>query len=199
MRLRFLVVAVVVFACAPASAQYFRNSAFSVKAGWFGLGSTFDNLTQQTIWNMTDQVAVGAGANFAIGYNLWLDSAAIIGGGALVIPDPQETLFTLAIDTGLRYNFMEERVRPFIAGHVSYLQVVTPSAQIPQNAFLEGAPFWVGARLGGGVELFLLDDQSLMLEATLNGYVGANDPPLNGPRTYVLPALQALASYQIYF
>lgn len=200
MRLRFLMVAVVVFCCAsPASAQYFRNSAFSVKAGWLGLGSTWDNATRQKIWNMSDEGVIGAGANFAIGYNLWLDSSAMIGGGQLVIPDPQEILFTLGIDTGLRYNFLDEKVRPFVAGHIQYLQVVTPSAQIPGNAFFGNAPFWIGARVGGGVEVFVIDDQSLMAEVTINGYIGANTPPPGGIATFVLPAGSGLLSYQIYF
>jgi hypothetical protein len=204
MRLRLLLVVVLASAFAsPASAQYFRNNAFTIKAGWMGLGSTWDSATGLKMWNMSDQVQIGAGYSYALGYQLWLDTSATLGMGALRIPDDefggQQLIADLTIDTGLRYNFLEERVRPFISGHINYLQVVTPSAQIPANT-LTGAPFWVGARVGGGLELFHVDEQSVLIEATITGYVGINSPPKpNGDLTYVLPATQAQLSYQIYF
>jgi hypothetical protein len=204
MSLRFFVVAAFVFgffAAAPAEAQFFRNNAFTIKAGWLGLGDTFDGATDLKLWNAGDQGQVGAGYNTALGYNLWLDGSAFVGIGYVRIPDnaPQQVLFSYAIDTGLRYNFLNERVRPFVSGHLQYLQIMTSSVDIPRNDLFGGSPFWVGARAGGGVELFHVDNQSFMLEATLNGYFGANVPPDGGVASIVLPAAQAQLSYQIYF
>lgn len=204
MRLRLFVVAIFVcafFSAAPSNAQFFRNNAFTIQAGWMGLGSTWDNATNLKLWNMTDEVVLGGGYSFAVGYNNWIDISATLGGGSVIITSEPTApiLFTLEINTGYRYNFLEERFRPFVCVKGQYFQVVTGSAEIPNNAFFGNSPFWVGARVGGGAEFFHLDDQSIQLEATLNGYFGANNPPPGGDASFVLPSSSATVTYFIYF
>jgi hypothetical protein len=186
----------------PAQAQFFRNQGVSFSAGWLGLGTTWDGLTSQKLWNIHDQGALGAGYFTAIGYNLWLDAAASIGASTTRITEADfEPIFSFNLSTGLRYNFLEERLRPFVSGHIHYLQIipVTANPPIPTNAFLGNAPFWVGGRAGGGVEYIFADEMSVLLELNVGGFVGANTPPPNGPQTFVLPAATGRLGYQIYF
>ena len=204
MRLRSLVVVAVVLACvapaAPANAQFFRNNAFSFDVGWQGMGSTFDAIAGDKLWNINDQVTLGAGYATALGYTLWLDAHASIGVSTVRITDLDiEPIVTLNIWSGIRYNFLEEDLRPFVSVAGQYLQVVTASNNIPLNALFGNAPFWVGARVGGGVEYFVVDDQSLLLDAQIAAYFGANSPPPGGIASLVLPATLVRVGYQIYF
>ncbi len=201
MRLRLLVVAALAVAGAsPAQAQFFRNNAFSFDVGWQGMGSTFDALAGDPLWNINDQLTLGAGYTGAAGYQLWYDFHTSFGVSTVRISDLDiEPIVTLNLWTGLRYNFLEEGVRPFVSVAGQFLQVLTPSANIPLNALFGNTPFWVGARLGGGIEYFFVDDQSLLLDAQLAGYLGANSPPPGGIATLVLPATLVRLGYQIYF
>ena len=201
MRLRALVVVAVVFACAaPAQAQFFRNNAFSFDVGWQGMGTTFDAIAGDKLWNINDQVTLGAGYATALGYQLWLDAHASVGVSTVRITDLDiEPIVTLNLWSGVRYNFLEEGFRPFISVAGQYLQVVTASTNIPLNALFANAPFWVGARVGGGAEYFFLEDQSLLLDAQIAAYFGANSPPPGGIASLVLPATLVRLGYQIYF
>jgi hypothetical protein len=76
---------------------------------------------------------------------------------------------------------------------------VTENPPIPVNTFLGNAPFWVGARGGGGVEWVFADELSLLLELNVGAFVGANDPPPNGSRTFVLPASTGRLGILVYF
>jgi hypothetical protein len=204
MRRSLLLVAVVVaLAAAPSRAQFFRNQGVAFSAGWQGLGSTWDAAAGAPLWNIHDQVTLGAGYFSALGYNLWFDSLVQLGASTVRISDQAngEPIFSLGVSPGIRYNFLEERFRPFVSAHIHYLQIipVTAAPAIPRNTFLGSAPFWVGARAGLGAEYIFGDEQSFLLEATMAGFVGANAPPLNGPATFVLPASTARLAYLVYF
>ncbi|HEY1101646.1 MAG TPA: hypothetical protein VGF99_22090, partial [Myxococcota bacterium] len=112
---------------APAEAQYFRNNGIGVQVGWKGLGSTIDGLTGLKLWNVSDQVTIGAGYFTAVGYNLWFDILqAEIGIGAERQVRNREPgpMFSFSGTTGLRYFFLEERFRPYVGGHIQYLQLI---------------------------------------------------------------------------
>ena len=195
---------VVVVGAAPAGAQYFRNNGIGIQLGWKGLGSTIDGLTGLKIWNMTDQVTVGAGYFTAIGYNLWFDILqADIGIGSERIVSGREPgpIFSFSGTSGVRYQFLEERIRPYIGAHIQYLQIisVTPNPEIPTNALTGTAPFWVGLRGTGGVEYYLADEVSILAHLDLAGFVGLNSPPPNGAQTYVLPQVSGGLHANIYF
>ncbi len=204
MSLRRFLVACALLVAVPAQAQYFRNNGVGVQLGWKGLGSTIDGLTGVKIWNMTDQVTVGAGYFTAIGYNLWFDILqAEIGIGAERIVTGREPgpLFSFSGTSGVRYQFLEERLRPYIGAHIQYLQIiaVTPNPEIPTNALTGSAPFWVGLRGTGGLEYYLADEVSLLAHLDVAGFVGLNTPPPNGAQTFVLPQISGGLHANIYF
>lgn len=209
MSFRRLVLACVVVSAwllsAPAEAQFFRNNGIGVQVGWKGLGSTIDGLTGQKIWNMSDQATVGMGYYQALGYRWWFDILqAEIGMGAERIAPPGRDIapiFSFSATTGVRYIFLEERLRPFVGAHVQYLQIlpVAADSDIPNNALTGNAPFWVGLRVGGGVEYFVVDDVSLLAGLHLAGFAGLNDPPKDGLQTFVLPQVSGGLNVNIYF
>ncbi len=196
------IVLVSVLASAPAHAQ-FRNGGIQVSAGWLGLGTLVDPLLGPS-WNIHDQPTLGAGYQMAIGYNLWFEVIhASIGASWVRISslDVIEPVFSFSVASGLRYNFLEEKFRPFISGHLHYqhLLAVTENAPIPTNTLLGNAPFWLGVRLGGGVEYFHADEQSLMLLGGVMVFTGLNAPPPGGQQSFVLPSYLLRFSYQVYF
>jgi hypothetical protein len=211
MSLRRLVLACVFFSAlvgaAPAQAQYFRNNGIAVLTGWKGLGSTWDGATGQKIWNMSDQGTIGMGYFTALGYNLFFDILqAEIGMGAerLVTGRAPGPIFSFSATSGVRYNFLEEGIRPFVSGHVQYLQIipVTPDPEIPTNALTGNAPFWVGARVGGGCEFFIMDEVSLLAHLGMTVFTGLNSPPPGatpGITNFLLPQANGGLTAHIYF
>jgi hypothetical protein len=197
--------AVAAFLCCAGSAQaqFFRNQGIAFSTGWLGLGSTWDAVAGVPLWNIHDQPTLGAGYFRAVGYNLWFDSLVSLGGSTVRVTTEEngEPIFSLGISPGLRYNLLEERFRPFVAAHLHYLQMIptTATPPIPTNTLLGNSPFWVGARVGGGVEYIFGDEQSILVEINIAGFVGANAPPLNGPPTLGLPASSARLAYLVYF
>jgi hypothetical protein len=195
----------------PAHAQY-RNQGIQGNVGYLGLGSLWE-AALGPVWNMHDQPTLGAGHTLALGYNLWFDNTVAIGGGVIKISaaDQLEPVFSLNISTGLRYQFLEEKFRPFISGHIHYLQIIpaTEAPPVPTNGFLGSAPFWVGGRFGGGAEYFFADEMSLMAELTLAAFFGLNTPPciptgggsceVIGQQSFILPATVARVSVFVYF
>jgi hypothetical protein len=201
------VVAWVLCGAAPAQAQFFRNNGISVLAGWKGLGSTWDGATGEKIWNISDQGTIGMGYFTALDYNWFWDIAQVeigIGAEELIEGRPRAPMFSVTGMTGVRYNFLEERVRPFVSGHVQYLQLipVTPDPDIPNNTLTNNFPFWVGARVGGGCEFFLIDEVSLLAHAGLTAFTGLNSPPKEaspGITNFLLPQANAGLTAHIYF
>lgn len=193
------------FGSSDAQAQYFRNNGIGFHVGWTGLGSTFDGLAGQKIWNVTDQVTIGAGYFTSLGYNLWLDIGKVdLGGGAERIVDNRDAapIFSLAVaPIGLRYFFLEERLRPYVSAHVVYFQLipVAADAPIPTNAFTGNAPFWVGLKAGGGLEYYAFDEVSFLASLELAAYTGLNEPPPGGSPTFVLPQASGGLSVNVYF
>ncbi len=188
----------------PAEAQFFRNNGISVLTGWKGLGSTFDELSGSKIWNMSDQGSIGMGYFTALGYQLWFDILqAEIGMGAerIVTGRQPGPIFSFSGTSGVRYIFLEERIRPFVGAHVQYLQIipVVENPEIPTNAFTGNAPFWVGARLSGGCEFFIMDEVSILAHLGMAGFTGLNTPPPGGVQTFVLPMANGGINANIYF
>jgi hypothetical protein len=220
MRIPFAALVVVV-TCAlatPAQAQ-FRNQGFQLpNVGWLGLG-TWDRVlhggqvAEQKLdtvggqpeagWNLWDQPTVGMGHFFAIGYDLWVESQAAIGVSTTVL-DLQAKgtpVLTLAASGGLRYNFLSERVRPFVGFHLQYLQLILFASEattpVPGNGFFGNFPFFIGARPSGGVEWIFGDEMSVMGEV---GVIGFLVPDQNrGLGGLVLPASIVRLSYNVYF
>lgn len=159
----------------PAHAQ-FRNNGLQFNTGWIAMGTTTDGINRNfgQTWGATDQVTLGVGYFRAMGYQLFWDNQTAVGfGGATNLGTAAKTVVSLNVSTGLRYNLLDERHRPFVSGHFHYVQMMnTEGTTVQGNAALGGAAFWVGARVGGGYEWFFDEEMSLMGE--LNGVVFAN-------------------------
>jgi hypothetical protein len=203
---------------APARAQ-FRNQGIELpNVGWLGL-STFDAaihggpIAGDVGWNIWDQPTIGLGWFFAIGYDLWLENTAALGASTTVLGRqanaPGDPVLTIAASTGLRYNFMSERLRPYVAMHVQYLQLLTVAGEgvtvdIPQNFFLN-APFFIGLRPGAGVEWIFGDEVSLKAELGVIGFLAPTNP--DAPRELTqyslgnlfLPAAIGRLTFNVYF
>ena len=173
---------VVVGHATPAKAQ-FRNNGLQFNLGWMGLGST-ENLIRSNVapgspdklWSMNDQATFGVGYFRAIGYELFWENQTVIGLGEAISNQANANIGTavvsLNVSTGLRYNILDERHRPFLSGHIQYLQVLNPTPELLGNDTLGGVALWVGARVGGGYEWFFGDEMSVMGE--LNGVLYAD-------------------------
>lgn len=186
---------IALFSADPARAQ-FRNNGLQVpNLGWMSMGTTSDwaNKGFGTAWGATDQVTLGVGYFRAMGYNLWWDNQTALGfGGAVNLGAVARTVVSLNVSTGLRYNFLDEKHRPFVSGHIHYTHMFnTEGTEVPGNAALGGQPLWVGGRLGGGYEWFFAEEMSV--QAEVNGVLFFN---LDQP-----PKLSAIArfSYNVYF
>lgn len=218
----FLVVAVALLVgvawAEPAAAQ-FRNNGVQPTIGYLGLGSLWDrainggSIAEQNAdqgpdaavdegWNMTDQPTVGVAYFRAIGYQLWWDNSFVVGVGTTIldVDDEPTPLVTTSLCTGLRYNFLEERHRPFVSGHLHYLQVIALGGAvppIPANVNFGNTPFFIGFRPGVGYEWVFGDEQSLQAEISLAGFLVFDDK--RGLGNLFLPASVARIGYNIYF
>lgn len=180
----------------PAQAQFRNNGVQLPSVGWMALGipSTDWLYPPGARWNATDQVTVGVGYFRAVGYNLWLDNQVVLGfGGALSELATPPPVVSLAISVGMRYNFLDERHRPFVSGHIQYLQFFNVGGtQVAGNELLGGFPLWVGIRPSAGYEWFFAPEMSLQVEAGPVVYLGFD---------VAIPKLSGLArvSYNVYF
>ena len=113
-------------------------------------------------------------------------------------------MFNLQVSHGLRYMFFNEKHRPFVSGHIQYLNLFVPSGRdrvndgeitrkLPGNDFLLGQPFWVGARFGGGYEYIFMEEMGLEIEAGLVGLFGFYEGDL------IRPSAVARVGWNIYF
>jgi hypothetical protein len=182
---------------APASAQ-FRNNGLQVpNVGWLGLGTSMDwfndSVTGGPRWGATDQVTLGVGYFRAVGYNLWVDSQTVLGfGGAVNQGAFAKTLVSLAASIGLRYNFLDEKHRPFVAAHIQYLNFFNhEGTDVLGNAALGGFPVWVGIRPEAGYEFFFLEEMSIQAQAGPIVFFNLDHPPK-------VSALARIA-YNVYF
>ncbi len=211
--------AAVAFGAAPAHAQFRNQGVFLPAGGYFMLG-TWDRILHggspaaqnlqipdaapQSGWNLNDEPQIGAGYFHAIGYDLWWDFTACIGFWNTVIDlgATNTPVITVLSSGGLRYNFLEERVRPFVAVHLDYLQVIAfpdagATAPVPGNGFLGNTPFFIGVRPAGGVEWIFGDEIGAMIEAGPDLFlVPDKDRGLGG---LFLPAAVVRGAVTIYF
>jgi hypothetical protein len=205
-----LIVVGVMATAMPAHAQ-FRNQGIQLpNIGWLGLGSTWDGAVNGGAghdkgWNIYDQPTIGASYFFAIGYDLWVDNEVALGFSTLILDEGSGNntpAITVAASTGIRYNLLSERLRPFIGAHIQYLQLVGfPAADvkldIPFNTVLQNAPFFVGLRPDAGIEWIFGDEMSVMLEVGVMGFLAFDR--LRSLGGLFLPASMARVSYMIYF
>ncbi|MFZ9886057.1 MAG: hypothetical protein ACO3JL_01040 [Myxococcota bacterium] len=195
--LALVFVGALLFGAGSAHAQFRNNGMKLPSVGYFALGNTMDGLNEaaspdqpsKNRWGATDQGTIGVGYFRAVGYNLWFDSDTNIGLGGQLGSD--KTLVSLLVSLGLRYNFLDEKHRPFVAGYFQYLQFFNFGPGIATNE-LTGFPLWVGARPTVGYEWFFAEEMSLTGELAPVVLVGLDLP---APKF----AGVARLSYSVYF
>ena len=214
------------FVSLSAHAQY-RNNAVQVPSiGYMAMGA-MDYPTQLVVeglgigdkndwkWNATDNLTLGAGYSRALGYNLWYEVQASVGFGLATFPPTGSRfhpLVSLSTSTGLRYNFLDEEYRPFVAGHIQYLwlyNTLGPGGEdldIQTNELLGDQSMWVGARGGVGFEWFFVaslrgwgadvplfyDEMSVQAEADALCFLSLSEFPINPSGIFRI-------SYNVYF
>lgn len=170
----------------PCQAQYFNRSAMQLPLiGWMGLDTTASALVLKNAkpWQSSDQVQIGFGYMHAIwSYNLWWITQGAVAFG-FETNTASNILIGINASSGLRYNFMTEYWRPFLAGQVEYLQFFHQTSNT-QN-------WWLGFLLGPGVEWIFADDMGLQLETGMHVLSDFSNP--------VRFAWSARLSYQLYF
>lgn len=185
-----------IFACllmafaAPASAQYFRSTALRLPFAGYTVSDSWLPWNDGNPFLLSDQGGGGVGFMVALwDYKLWyvIETGVSFGRtrqfqntGYVDLPG-----VTIGINgsTGLRFNFAEQRWRPFV-------QVL---AEVKQD-FQQGIqlPFLLGPRGGFGLEWICFDEMSFQLDlsyAALFNFVTA--PALRH-------AAQAKLSFNLY-
>ena len=177
-----------------AHAQY-RNTAIGFSAGWLGLSSLDGiNKTYGDVWGASDQLALGVTFRRAVGYNLFFENQTNLGlGGAQNTGATARTVPSLSNSTGLHYNFLDERHRPYVAGFIEFLFLFPPDdvTNIVGNAALGGQPLWVGIRPEIGYEYFIIDEQSIQFDVSPTVFINLDQAPKFGAH--------AKLSWNVYF
>jgi hypothetical protein len=148
------------------SAQYFGNNAFQVPfVGWMGLDNTSESVLDpknRQPWQATDQLQLGFGYMRTImhGYHLWYTMQTALGFGYAKenLETSNRVVIGINVSSGLRYNFLEKRHRPFMIGQLEYLQFFN------QNPGF-GRAFWIGFLFGPGYEWIFANNMGIQIEA----------------------------------
>lgn len=171
-----LIVATLVFGVAAPAAAQFRNNSFQFELGGMGYGTTMDVLLRPigAQWVITDQITLSAGGMRMISDNIWYDGDATVGVGQGIANGAGFAgVFSASTSQGIRYNFLDEKHRPFVAGHLVINSLFAPfelAAPPPVNTIL-GQSLWIGARLGGGYEYYFMDEISVQGEVNAVAFV----------------------------
>ena len=175
---------------APAhAATAWRNNALSLSLGWNGLDSSFGvvNSTTQGLTNwggVNDQFTLDLGTLNALGYNTWVSWTVGFGvgsGNAAPGVANAPTVSTLNTAIGIRYNFLDEDHRPYIAFYFQYMHMFSNQLQFTlQNIGLGGTGAWFGARAGFGYEWIFYDEMGLQFEITPIAWFTWYDSPKIG-------------------
>ena len=159
-----------------AKAQYFGNHALELPAlGWMGFDTTAKFGANGNPWPMTDQGNVGINYRYAIlDYKLWLLLQSGIGFGYANTDNAanqHQIVVTYIGSSGLRYNFMEEWLRPFIQVQMEYLRLFNT----PTNA--QGSSLnWLGFVCGPGLEWIFAPDMGIQIDTGLHALFDFSSP-----------------------
>lgn len=175
----------VVFGAQNVQAQFRNHGLYLPSVGWTAFGNSANALngTEKQKWAVTDHWTLGTGFFTAIGYQLWWDNQTFLGFGKSLLMGEDKTVISLSISTGLRYNFLKHKHRPFVNGHFHYLQFF--------NTDQEDASLFLGLRPGAGYEFFIGNETSLMGEVNYILFVNMDQPPRH--------SMASRLSFNIYF
>jgi hypothetical protein len=152
-------------------ANAFRNHVLQLPViGWMGMDTSLRGINPGP-WGFGDAITVGVGYMHAIDYNLWwlIDTSVGIHKGNVGPDVPARGLASLGVAPGLRYNFLEHQVRPYISGHVQYLQFFLGASDEESAARAAadmpgGYSAWFGLRPALGIEFIVGPEVGLQFE-----------------------------------
>jgi hypothetical protein len=155
---------------AQAHAQYFaRNSVQLPSVGWMAMDSTMGTVNP-ILWGLNDQVQIGTGYGRDL-YDLrlwWVTETAIGFAGVNYPGAPSSRIaITFEAETGVKYNFLNQRWRPFVGFMVGFLQIFNAYRSAFYPYLLTGFS-WGTIRPMVGLEWIFTNDMSFELES---GYV----------------------------
>ena len=147
--MRFLLALAIAATAWPAQAQYAPNST----------GLSVMAVPGNDTLRLDPQFGLGLSGTrqIAVGHWSWMYRAVIA--ATTRIDDPARTTMLPAwISTGLRYDFLDDRMRPFAVLSGTYYQLTNAPADFPAGTYMAGA----GMR--AGIEQFLHSEISLQLD-----------------------------------
>lgn len=147
--MRALAILLGVLVASPAWAQYAPNST----------GVSAMVVPENRLLRLDSQVGLGLVGTRQIGIGNWSWTYRGVIAVSTAVDDPaRTTLIPAWVSTGLRYDFMSDRTRPFAVAGGTYYQLTNAPATFEGGTYLVGA----GARLG--VEQFVGSEISVQLD-----------------------------------
>ena len=147
--IRLLLSLCCVLAASPAWAQYAPNST----------GVNMMVVPGNALLRLDTQLGLGLGGTRQIGIGQWSWSyRGVIAVTTTVDDAARTTMIPAWVSTGLRYDFLGDRTRPFLLAGGTYYQLTNAPADFAAGTYLVGA----GGRMG--IEQFVASEISLQLD-----------------------------------
>lgn len=153
-------------------AQHFLNYAVRVPTvGYMGLDSSLGAINKAS-WDSTDAMMVGIGLTGYTDNNFWWVTDLTLGFGKESEPaanTPARAVISSSWSVGMRYNFWQQRVRPFAATYLEVLRLANTQAGW-------ASLFSFGLRPALGVEWFFGGDVSMQAEVSYGAFLNVDLP-----------------------
>ena len=141
----------------------------------------------------TDAGFFGVGGLSSIGYNFWATYRLWVGFSLPshnTLPAEPKVLTMLNVIPGIRYNFLNEEIRPYAEIGFHYLWFLYGYEAMPKNnAF--GQPMYGAPRLAAGLEWYFYEEMSLSAEVAGELYITIG--------TFLAPGVTTLVAYTVYY
>jgi len=177
-----------------ARAQFRNNGIFLPQVGYM----TLENLNFGEQYGSTDAVFLGVGGLNSIGYNFWVSYRLWLAFSfptGDTEPNAPGVLTALHVMPGIRYNFLDEQVRPYAElGFDTMWFLYTENTNVVGNPALGGAAVYGGPRLAGGIEFYVMEEMSLLLEVATHLHLSIGTNTL-----FWAPGLSGLVGYTVYY
>ncbi len=158
---QLVVASALLFFSNAVNAQHFGKQVFRVPVvGWLLANSSLPFLSNGSPQiKLNDEFLTGLGYSFSVyDYKLWITTEFDVGFGTLA-PDNSRVV-SINASTGLRYNFLDQKIRPFVGLTFEYFQAFTSSNSF--NGYQLPASF--GFRPNGGLEWIFASEMSFQAE-----------------------------------
>ncbi|MFH1810197.1 MAG: hypothetical protein ABIJ09_15735 [Pseudomonadota bacterium] len=184
-----LVLVVALLAPTAARAQFRNNGIFLPQVGYLTL-----ELFGVNDIGSSDAVLLGVGGSNSIGYNFWVTYRLMLGFSLPIhdtTPDEPQMLTSLSAISGIRYNFLDEDIRPYVEADLHYLWFLYTVTGLQGNPALGGQAMFLAARGAGGLEWYFHEEMSLSVELAGEFFFTIG--------SIYFPAVSVLAGYTVYY